>query len=94
MMICCKRRESTIEGSRKNIRCSGWLFHLLQGAWDLLGRLACFARANYDWLGALLARQMRKEVGMEELGHAEGPIRVSGRLQMRVLVMYLEHDVL
>lgn len=31
---------------------------------------------------------------MEELGHAEGPIRVSGRLQMRVLVMYLEHDVL
>lgn len=30
MMICCKRRESTIEGSRKNKRCSGWTFHLLE----------------------------------------------------------------
>jgi len=30
MMICCKRREGTIEGSRKKRRCSGWWFHLLE----------------------------------------------------------------
>lgn len=31
---------------------------------------------------------------MAELGHAEGPIRGSARLQTPVLVMYLDHDVL
>lgn len=41
-----------------------------------------------------MAGRDRKEKGMAELGSTEGPIRGSARLQVAVLVMYLDGDVL